>query len=74
MTGIRKRVYEELVELKKRDQLDLTTSYTSRKSFSTNFEWSKSVLTVHEKEIVEEVLVDSHKIVAPYRVDIGSNY
>ena len=64
LTATNRRVYGELVELIKRKQLDPTRSSTFSKSFLANFQWSKSILTVHEKERVDELFVQIHYVFA----------
>ena len=73
LNKIEKRIYEEIVKLREQEKLDPTTSEEQRHEFLANFQWEQSILSPHEKQQVEALLVKYHDIFAKHRLDIGIN-
>ena len=72
-TPIQQRIYNELLELKESEQLNLQDNEKPRKSFLSNFDWTDATLTADERKQIEEVLIEFHAIFARHRFDIGTN-
>ena len=73
LNKIEKRIYEEIIKLKEQEKLDPTTGEEQRHEFLANFQWEQSILSPHEKQQVEALLVKYHDIFARHRLDIGIN-
>ena len=73
LTGIHKRIFETLVELKQLEKLDPLQSQEEKFKFLSNFNWNKSVLNVEQKSKVEDLLVEFNDIFARNRFDVGGN-
>ena len=73
LNKIEKRIYEEIVKLREQEKLDPTTNDEQRHEFLANFQWEQSILSPHEKQQVEALLVKYHDIFARHRLDIGIN-
>ena len=73
LRGIEKRIYTELVELKKKEKLDPSANASSRDEFLRNFNWKGSALSTAERKQVEDLLVEFNDIFARHRMDIGYN-
>ena len=73
LTGIHKRIFETLVELKQLEKLDPLQSQEEKLKFLSNFNWNKSVLNVEQKSKVEDLLVEFNDIFARHRFDVGGN-
>ena len=72
-TPIQQRIYNELLELKQLEQLNPQDNEESRKSFLSNFDWTDTTLNAHERNQIEEILIELHDIFARHRFDIGTN-
>ena len=72
-TPIQQRIYNELLELREREQLTPQDNEESRKSFLSNFDWTNTTLNADERKQIEEILIEFHDIFARHRFDIGTN-
>ena len=72
-TPIQQRIYNELLELREREQLNPQDNEESRKSFLSKFDWTDTTLTADERKQIEEILIEFHDIFAIHRFDIGTN-
>ena len=72
-TPIQQRIYNELLELREREQLNPQDNEESRKSFLSNFDWTDTTLNADERKQIEEILIEIHDIFARHRFDIGTN-
>ena len=72
-TPIRTRILKELIELKEKEKFNPQESRESGNNFFKRFDWIDTLLTATEKQAVEDILVDYHKIFARHRMDIGMN-
>ena len=72
-TPIQQRIYNELLELREREELNPQDNEESRKSFLSNFDWTDTTLTTDERKQIEEILIDFHDIFARDRFDIDTN-
>ena len=73
LNKIEKRIYDEIVKLRAEEKLDPTASEEQRHEFLANFQWEQSILSLHEKQKIEALLVKYHDIFARHRLDIGIN-
>ena len=73
LNKIEKRIYDEIVKLRAEEKLDPTASDEQRHEFLANFQWEQSILSLHEKQKIEALLVKYHDIFARHRLDIGIN-
>ena len=73
LTGIRKRIFETLLELKQLEKLGPLQSQGEKLKFLSNFNWNKSVLNVEQKSKAEDLLVEFYDIFARHRFDFGGN-
>ena len=72
-TPIQTRILTELRELQQREKLNPKDNSESRTEFLKRFDWTDTLLTEHEKQAVEDILVEYHDIFARHRMDIGMN-
>ena len=72
-TPIQQRIYNELFELREREQLNPQDSEDSRKSFLSYFDWTDTTLNADERKQIEEILIEFYDIFARHRFDIGTN-
>ena len=72
-TPIRKRIYNELLELKEFEKLNPQDNGTSRKAFLSNFDWTDTTLSPDELKKIEEILIEFHDSFARHRFDFGIN-
>ena len=72
-TQIQQRIYNELLELREREELNHQDNEESRKSFLSNFDWTDTTLEADERKQIEEILMEFHDIFARHRIDIGTN-
>ena len=73
LTGIHKRIYDEIVALKAREKLEPDKNLEDRKKFLSQFTWENSVFNAEQINIVETLLLKYHRIFARHRLDIGAN-
>ena len=73
LNKIERRIYDELIKLREAEKLNPTCDYEQRQAFLKNFSWDDSILTEHEQQRIEELLVKYHTIFARHRLDIGIN-
>ena len=72
LTGIQKRIYDEIVALKKREKLNPDNNLADRETFLAKFPWENSVFNQEQKQKIEALLLKYH-IFARHRLDIGAN-
>ena len=72
-TPIQQRIYDELLELQRLENLNPQDNEKSRKSFLSNFDWSDTTLSPEERQHIEKNLIEFHDIFARHRFDIGTN-
>ena len=72
-TPIQTRILNELNELKDKEKLNPQESTESRNKFLKWFDWTDTLLTEMEKQVIEDNLVEYHDIFARHRMDIGMN-
>ena len=70
---IQSRILNELLELRRKEQLNPQDDNESREEFLKQFSWADTLLTTDEQSTVEEILVEYHDIFARHRMDIGMN-
>ena len=70
---IQTRILNELNELKDKEKLNPQESTESRNKFLKRFDWTDTLLTRTEKQVIEDILVDYHNIFARHRMDSGMN-
>ena len=73
LPGIEKRIYDEIVQLKKQEKLDPISNALDKQKFLAQFPWKKSVFNSEQRRTVENLLLDYHHIFARHRLDIGKN-
>ena len=73
LNKIERRIYDEIIQLREAEKLDLTRDDDQRRAFLKNFTWDDSVLTEQEQQRIEALLVKYHTIFARHRLDIGIN-
>ena len=73
LTGIEKRIYDEIVQLKKEEKLDSISKALDKQKFLAQFPWKNSVFNSEQRRTVENLLLDYHHIFARHRLDIGKN-
>ena len=73
LNKIERRIYDELIKLREAEKLNPTCDDEQRQAFLNNFSWDDSILTEHEQQRIEELLVKYHTIFARHRLDIGIN-
>ena len=73
LNKIERRIYDELIKLREAEKLNPTCDDEQRQAFPKNFSWDDSILTEHEQQRIEELLVKYHSIFARHRLDIGIN-
>ena len=56
-----------------KEKLNPKDDIESRVEFLKRFDWTDTLLTVTEKQAVEDILVEYHDIFARHRMDIGMN-
>ena len=72
-TPIQTRILNELRELEQLEKLNPLKDTNSRDQFLSNFDWIDSNLHPDARQALENILVESHKIFARHRFDIGIN-
>ena len=72
-TPIQTRILNELNELKDKENLNPQEGTESRKKLLKRFDWTNTLLTVTEKQAIEDLLVEYQDIFARHRMDIGMN-
>ena len=72
-TPNQQRIYNELLELREREQLNPHDNEESRKSFLSNFDWTDTTLNADERKQIEEILIEFYDIFARHRFDLGTN-
>ena len=70
---IEKRIYDEIIQLREAEKLNPTCDNEQRQAFLKIFCWGDSILTEHEQQRIEALLVKYHTIFARHRLDIGIN-
>ena len=73
LTGIEKRIYDEIVQLKKEEKLDPISNALDKQKFLAQFPWKNSVFNSEQRRTVENLLLEYHHIFARHRLDIGKN-
>ena len=73
LNHIEKRIYDEITKLREEEKLDPTADDEQRKTFLANFQWENSILTEHEQQRTENLLVKYNNVFARHRLDIGIN-
>ena len=73
LNKIERRIYDELIRLREAEKLNPTCDDEQRQAFLKNFSWDDSILTEHEQQRIEELLVKYHTIFARHRLDICIN-
>ena len=72
-TPIQRKILKELNKLKDKKKLNPLESTESRNKFLKRFDWTDTLLTETEKQVIEDILVEYHDIFARHRMDIGMN-
>ena len=70
LNKVERRIYDELIKLREAEKLNPTCDDEQRQAFLKNFSWDDSILTEHEQQRIEELLVKDHTIFARHRLDI----
>ena len=70
---IQSRILNELLEFRRKEQLNPQDDNESREEFLKQLSWADTLLTTDEQSTVEEILVEYHDIFARHRMDIGMN-
>ena len=73
LTGINRRIYDEIVKLKAQEKTNPLTNAHDRKKFLKQFPWKNSVFIADQKRTVDDLLLRHHHIFARHRLDIGRN-
>ena len=73
LTGIDKRIYDEITKLKNDEKLDPISNQLDKQKFLAQFPWKNSVFNEEQKHTVENLLLEYHHIFARHRLDIGKN-
>jgi hypothetical protein len=73
LTGINRTIYDTLCEFKEKEKIDPSRNANERKQFLDNFDWEGTLLKAHEKEQLEDLLVEFNDVFAKHRLDIGTN-
>ena len=73
LTGIHKRIYEEISALKAKEKIDPINNLKDQKEFLAQFPWHNSIFNETQKRKVEELVLRYHHIFARHRLDIGAN-
>ena len=72
-TPIQTRILKELCDLQLKEKLNPKDDIESRTEFLKRSDWTDTLLTETEKQVVEDILVEYHDIFARHRMDIGMN-
>ena len=73
LNKIERRIYGEIIKLREEEKLDPTVNEEQRQEFLANFQWEQSILSQHERQTIEALLVNYRDIFARHRLDIGIN-
>ena len=73
LNKIERRIYDEIIQLREAEKLNPTCDDEQRQAFLKNFCWDHSILTEHEQQRIEALLVKYHTIFARHRLYIGIN-
>ena len=73
LTGIEKRIYDEIVQLGKEEKQDYISNPSGKQKFLAQFPWKNSVFNSEQRRTVENLLLDYHHIFARHKLDIGKN-
>ena len=73
LQGVEKRIYEELLKLQELDKIGPQMDASYRETFLQRFQWKDSVLNRHQKQQLEELLIEFSDIFAKHRFDVGYN-
>lgn len=73
LTEVPRAIYNELIKFRELEKLNPKNSIEERRTFLANFSWTSTILTLPERERIEELLVEYHHIFARHRLDIGHN-
>ena len=71
LQGVEKRIYEDLLKLQELDKIDPQKDANYRETFLQRFQWKDSVLNRHQKQQLEELLIEFSDIFAKHRFDVG---
>ena len=72
-TPIQTRILEQLRELQQKEKLNPKDDIESRMEILKRFDWTDTLLTRTEKQVVEDIVIEYHDIFARHRMDIGMN-
>ena len=72
-TPIQSRILTELRDLQRKEKLNPKDDIEPRTEISKRFDWTDTLLTETEKQVVEDILFEYHDIFARQRMDIGMN-
>ena len=72
-TPIQTRILRELLEMQQKEKMNPQDDSESRMEFLERFDWTDTLLTETEKQVVESFLVEYYDIFARHRMDIGKN-
>ena len=73
LTGIDKRIYDEITKLKKEEKLDHISNELDKQKFLAQFPSENSVFNDEQKHTVENLLSEYHHIFARHRLDNDRN-
>ena len=71
LTGIEKRIYDEILECKRQAAKNPLNNEANRTEFLSQFSWKDSVLSKPARKSVEKLLVSYHHIFGKHRFDVG---
>ena len=60
LNKIEKRICNKIIKLRAEEKLDPTTSEEQRQELLANFQWEQSILSEHEKQTIEALLIKYH--------------
>ena len=75
LTAIQREIYDQILRLKQLETRDPQNNEKDRREFLDQFPWDKSVLTLEEREEVQQLLIKYHDVFAKHRLilDITRN-
>ena len=73
LTPLRREVYNQILQLQRRENIDPENNGADKLEFSKKLSWDTCVLNADQKRQLEEFLVEYHDVFAKHRFDIGYN-
>ena len=71
LNKIEKRICNKIIKLRAEEKLDPTTSEEQRQELLANFQWEQSILSEHEKQTIEALLIKYHDNLCQTQTEIG---